>query len=84
MFRLGNPQLRRIPYVPAIPTAAPAGTTIESAVETWVKANADRKRRPGNATIHGGAKVRRLRIVAAESVSSQGQVRSWKTPQTSR
>jgi hypothetical protein len=67
-----------------MPTAAPAGTTIERAVETWVRANAERKRRPGNATIHGGAKVRRLRIVAAASVSSHGQVRSWTTPQTSR
>ena len=29
-----KPQRRRIPYAPAIPTAAPPGTTNDSAVET--------------------------------------------------
>ena len=32
--RLGKPQLRRIPYELAIPTAAPPGKTIDRAVES--------------------------------------------------
>ena len=52
-----KPQTRRIPYWPAIPTAAPPGATIESAVEACVIISAGQKRSPGRATIHGGAKV---------------------------
>ena len=44
----------------AIPTAAPPGTTIESAVVAWVIISAGQKRRPGRSTSHGGAKVRML------------------------
>ena len=79
-----KPQRRSTPYEPAIPTAAPPGTTIESAVEACVRAKAERKSRPGSATIHGGAKVRRLRIVAATSASTHGHDRPRTTAHTSR
>ena len=61
--RRSKPQTRRIPYEPAIPTAAPPGATIESAVDAWVIISAGRKRSPGSATIHGGAKVTTLSAV---------------------
>ena len=44
-------------YDPAMPTAAPAGETRESAVAAWVSMNACRNPSPGTATIQGGAKV---------------------------
>ena len=42
------------------------GATIESAVEACVIISAGRKRSPGSATIHGGAKVAMLSAVAAD------------------
>ena len=42
-----KPQARSIPQEPAIPTAAPPGAMIESAVDACVTTNACRKRRPG-------------------------------------
>src|SRR5262245_43285753 len=62
---LPNPQTLRIPTWPAMPIAAPPGATIESAVEAWVIISAGQKRRPGSATIQGGANVQRLSAVAA-------------------
>jgi hypothetical protein len=79
-----NPQRLRIPYAPAIPTAAPAGTTIDSAVDACVSISARRKLRLGSATIHGGAKVSKLRIAAAARATIDSHERSRTTPQTSR
>ena len=79
-----KPQARSIPQEPAIPTAAPPGAMIESAVDACVIANAWRKRRPGSVTIHGGAKVTRLSTVAPISTSTHSQVSVLTTPQTSR
>ena len=76
--------MRRIPYWPAMPTAAPAGVTIESAVEAWVIISAGQKRRPGSATIHGGAKVPRLSAIAASSATIHGHEMSLTMAQTSR
>ena len=42
-----KPQERSIVNEPAMPTAAPAGATIESAVDAWLITNAWRKRSPG-------------------------------------
>ena len=52
-----------------MPIAAPPGATIESAVDAWVIASACRKRRPGSATIHGGANVARFSAVAPASTT---------------
>ncbi len=52
---------RSIEYEAAMPTAAPAGETIESAVEACVIAIASRNPRPGSAAIHGGGNVARFR-----------------------
>ena len=79
-----KPQTLRIPYCPAIPTAAPPGATIESAVEAWVIISAGQKRSPGSATIHGGAKVQMLSAVAATSATIHGHEMSLTTSQTSR
>ena len=79
-----NPQTLRIPNWPAMPTAAPPGATIESAVEACVIISAGQKRSPGSATIHGGANVQMLRAVAATSATIHGHEISLTTPQTSR
>ena len=67
-----------------MPTAAPAGATIESAVEAWVIISAGQKRRPGSAAIHGGAKVQMFSAVAAINATTHGHEMSLTTSQTSR
>ena len=66
-----------------MPTAMPPGTTLASAVEAWVTASAERKPRPGSATIQGGANVTMLSTVAAMSARIHGQDRVVMTSQTS-
>ena len=63
--RRGKSQDRSIEYEPAIPTAAPAGDMVASAVDAWVIARACRNPSPGRAAIQGGGKVARLSNVAA-------------------
>ena len=65
---------RSIEYDAAMPTAAPAGETIDSAVEAWVIAIASRNPRPGSAAIHGGGKVARLRTTAPARRSQSCQL----------
>ena len=81
---LPKPQERSIEYEPAIPTAAPAGETSESAVDAWLMTNAWRKPIPGKAAIHGGANVTRLITVATVRTAASVQVSVWMTLQTSR
>ncbi len=81
---LPNPQERSIEYEPAIPTAAPAGETSESAVEAWLIMNAWRKPIPGSAAIQGGANVTRLITVATVRTTASSQPSVFITLQTSR
>jgi hypothetical protein len=66
-----------------MPTAMPPGTTLARAVDAWVTASAERKPRPGSATIQGGAKVTMFRIVAPISARIHGQDSVVMTSQTS-
>ena len=67
-----------------MPTAAPAGATIDSAVDACVIAIASRKPRPGSAAIHGGGNVARLSATAAASTSQSCQLSVRTTSRTSR
>ena len=79
-----NFQDRSIEYDAAMPTAAPAGETIDSAVDACVMAIASRKPSPGSAAIHGGANVARFSTTAAASTAQSCQSRSRTTSRTSR
>jgi hypothetical protein len=82
--RRSKPHERSIENEPAMPTAAPAGETIESAVEACVSTIACRKRRPGSADIHGGANVTRLSATAPASRAQSCQSSPRSTSSTSR
>ena len=82
--RVGYPQPRSIPHDPAIPTAAPPGATMESAVEACVISRAFRNPRPGSVIIHGGANVARLSTVAPTRTATHSHVSVVTTSQTSR
>ena len=75
---------RSIEYEAAIPTAAPAGETIESAVDAWVIAMASRNPSPGSAAIHGGGNVARFRTTAPASTASPASRAPRTTSSTSR
>ena len=66
---LPNPHERNIEYDPAIPTAAPAGVTMESAVDACVITRACLKPRPGSAAIQLGGNVTMFSTVAPASRS---------------
>ena len=75
---------RSIEYEAAMPTAAPAGETIDSAVEACVIAIASRKPSPGSAAIQGGGNVARLRTTAPARTSQSCQPSVRTTSSTSR
>ena len=78
-----KPHVRRRPYEPAMPTMPPPGATYVNAVEAWVNGSACRNRRPGRATIHGGAYVTTLSTTTPASASSHAVSSCFTTSQTS-
>ena len=78
-----NPQARRRPKEPAIPTSPPPGAMYVNAVDAWVNGSACRNGRPGSASIQGGAYVTMLRTTTPASRRSHFASRLLTISQTS-